>query len=244
MRTIWCLTMFADFFDRFVDRGVIGASFRQERAREISLQFKTVAIADHAAKGFKGVDDSPYGGGQGMIMRADVLKSALINGVVAAGGYQSVEDLHVVCPAPRGKVWDQAYAQAFAQNYFSIDASKDLVFICGRYEGIDERFLSQYVNEFISVGDFILTGGELAVMTILDSALRLSPGVLGNDLSAIEESFSNGRLEHALYTRPYEFEGLVVPSALKNGHHKEIDEFKLSSSLEMTEKYRPDLLKK
>lgn len=244
IRKIWCLTMFENYFNEFIDIGVIGQTFRGERGDDLKFEFHPVSISDFSPKGFKGVDDSPYGGGIGMIMRADVLKEALIKGVVEAGGYSSVDELHVVCPAPRGKSWNQEYAQKFAKNHFSTDSTKDLVFICGRYEGIDERFLNNYVNEFISLGDYILTGGELAVMVILDSALRFGPGILGNKLSAFDESFAHGKLEYALYTRPFEFEGIEVPYALKNGHHKEIEKFKVESADEMTKKYRPDLWQK
>lgn len=242
-KRVWCLTMFDNYFDRFLDMGVIGQTFRGDRGGDLKLEFHTVSIPEFSKKGFKGVDDSPYGGGVGMIMRADVLREALIEGVLKRGGYKSLNDLHVICPAPRGRTWNHEYATELAQKYFSKESSKDLVFICGRYEGIDERFLNKYVDEFISLGDYILTGGELAVMVILDSALRFSPGILGNKMSAVEESFQEGLLEHALYTRPYEFEGEAVPEELKSGDPKKINKFKEKSAEEITLKHRPDLLK-
>lgn len=245
IKRIWVLTMFETYFDRFLDLGVLGRVFRDERSIDIRFEFESVPIAKFCQKGFKGVDDSPFGGGVGMIMRPDVLRQALIEGVINPGGYdlsKIKQQLHVVCPAPRGKTWNQAHARAFAQQYLSPKGKKDLVFICGRYEGIDERFLENYVDQFISLGDFILTGGELAVMAILDSALRFTPGVLGNKLSAQEESFADGKLEYALYTRPKEFEGNLVPDALSSGHHQKINDFKQRSSENMTKKYRPDLL--
>lgn len=238
--------MFEQYFDSFTEYGVLGSAFRNERGDGSGeFEFNTVAISSFNPKGFKGVDDSPYGGGVGMIMRPDILKGALIEGVVNPGGYdldKIKEQLHIVCPAPRGKVWSHQEAQRFANDSLSFDCPKDIVFICGRYEGIDERFLDLYVDEFISVGDFILTGGELAVMIILDSSMRFHPGVLGNKQSAIEESFASGMLEHALYTRPREFEGELVPEALLSGAHVQIEKFKKESSLEITKKYRPDLL--
>ncbi len=244
IKNIWVLSMFDHYFDNFTDLGIIGSVFRNERGDGIEYKFHNVSIPKYCKKGFKGVDDSPFGGGVGMVMRADVLRDALTEGVVKAGGYSDIKkELHIVCPAPRGKVWNQTHAMSFAKEHFSFDSEKDLVFICGRYEGIDERFLEHYVDEFISLGDYILTGGELAVMIILDSALRFAQGILGNKLSAQEESFFNNRLEHALYTRPAEFEGVEVPDALKSGHHKKIEEFKQDSSLGLTKKYRPDLLK-
>lgn len=247
IKKIWVLSMFENYFDSFLEYGVISSVFRKERVKDIEFEFHPVSIPKFCEKGFKGVDDSPFGGGVGMIMRPDVLKNALLKGVIEAGGYDESklkEQLHIVCPAPRGNTWNGERAKDFAQKYLSTHCEKDLVFICGRYEGIDERFLEKYVDQYISLGDYILTGGELATMIILDSALRFSPGVLGNKLSAVEESFSDNRLEHALYTRPKEFEGLEVPDELIKGHHKKIQEFKDKSSEEITIKYRPDLMEK
>ena len=246
-KNIWVITMFDDYFDRFIDRGVIGAAFRDERASQLKLKFHSVSLPKFSKKGFKGVDASPFGGGNGMIIRPDVLKKALFEGVIRPGGYSETnfkEELHIVCPAPRGKSWDMKQAEKFAKDHFSKNATKDLVFICGRYEGIDERFLELYVDQFISVGDYILTGGELAVMMILDSSLRLSEGVLGNSLSAMDESFVHGKIEYALYTRPKDFEGISVPEDLVKGHHKKIEEYKKESSKEITQRFRPELLKK
>lgn len=242
-KRIWVITMFDKYFDQFTEVGVIGQTFRGDRGGELAFEFIAVSLPEFSPKGFKGVDDSPFGGGVGMIMRPDVLKESLLKGVVEAGGYESVKDLHVVCPAPRGKTWNHAYAVEFAKDHLSVNSNKDLVFICGRYEGIDERFLENYVDEFISMGDFILTGGELGVMTILDSALRFSDGVLGNKLSSEEESFAGNGLEYALYTRPREFEGKSVPEELSSGSHKLIAEFKKRSSKAMTLKHRKDLNK-
>jgi len=244
-KRIWILTLFPDYFKPLSEFGVLGAALRNERGDgSMEFELNTVSISEYSKKSFKGVDDSPFGGGVGMIMRPDVLQSALLNGVVNDGGYDSLEDLHIVCPMPRGTVWSHEVAKDFTKRTLNSDAPKDVVFICGRYEGIDERFLEKYVDEYISLGDYILTGGELAVMVILDSAMRFVDGVLGNKQSAIEESFSDGMLEHALYTRPREFEGMTVPSAYISGDHKKIQEHKECSKQEMTKYYRQDLLKK
>ena len=247
-KRIWILTMFPEYFIPLKECGVLGSALRNERATGVGeFELNTVKISDFCAKGFKGVDDSPFGGGQGMIMRPDVMENALLKGVVEAGGYDKdsmKEQLHVVCPLPRGAVWEHAEAVRFATELLSFDCAKDVVFICGRYEGIDERFLSMYVDEFISLGDYIITGGELAVMVILDAAMRFVPGVVGNKLSVEEESFASGPLEHPLYTRPREFNGMMVPAPYLNGDHKKIEELKKEQSLEMTKKYRPDLLEK
>lgn len=239
--------MFENYFDTLLEYGVLASAFKNERGDgQGKFEIIPVSIPKYNSKGFKGVDDSPFGGGIGMIMRADVLKSALIEGVVKPGKYDEIKlkkQLHIVCPAPRGKIWNHNEAVKFANEHLSFDCDKDIVFICGRYEGIDERFLEKYVDQYFSVGDYILTGGELAVMLILDSAMRFHPGVLGNKQSAIEESFASGMLEHPLYTRPREFEGEFVPEAFLSGDQKKIKAFKEESSLTMTRKYRPDLIK-
>jgi tRNA (guanine37-N1)-methyltransferase len=242
-KRIWIITLFPQYFAPLTEYGVLGSALRNERSEEIEFEIKTVALSEFSPKSFKGVDDAPFGGGVGMVMRPDVLRDALIKGVVENGGYKSVEDLHVVCPMPRGTVWNTKEAKKFGKR-FGAEELKDLVFICGRYEGIDERFLNKYVDEFISLGDYILTGGELATMVIIDSAMRFVPGVLGNKLSAVEESFSDGMLEHALYTRPREFEGELVPKAYISGDHKKIEQHKEQSKNDITNQYRKDLLDK
>ncbi|MBC77487.1 MAG: tRNA (guanosine(37)-N1)-methyltransferase TrmD [Halobacteriovoraceae bacterium] len=244
-KRIWILTLFPDYFAPLKEHGVLGSALRNERGGENGeFELNTVQIAEYSPKGYKGVDDSPFGGGQGMIMRADVLQKALLEGVVKKGGYKDVSELHVVCPAPRGKTLDNSFAIDFASRVLDFSAAQDVVFLCGRYEGIDERFLEKYVDEYVSLGDFILTGGELAVMCILDASMRFVPGVVGNKLSVEDESFSQGMLEHALYTRPREFEGQSIPEEYISGDHKRIDARKKKSSLEITKKYRPDLLEK
>lgn len=248
-RKIWILTMFEDYFAPLKEYGVLGRALRNERGSGF-LEFELIPVnlAQFNPKGFKGVDDSPFGGGVGMIMRADILKEALFKGVVEPGNYIDIKkELHIVCPSPRGKNWTNDLARDFANRNLGLASdeasnNKDLVFICGRYEGIDERFLENYVNEFISVGNYILTGGELATMIILDSAMRFSDGVLGNKLSAEDESFANSKLEYALYTRPRDFEGRGIPEELLSGDPKKIQKFKEHSSIELTKRFRPDLL--
>lgn len=236
--------MFPEYFQPLKEHGVLGSALRNERGSEIEFELIPLSLRTFSPRDFKGVDDSPFGGGVGMVMRPDVLENALLKGVVEAYGYDEKnvkEELHVVCPSPRGKVWKHELCVEFAQKNLGLHSKKDLVFICGRYEGIDERFLELYVDEYISLGDYILTGGEIAVMAILDSAMRFVDGVLGNKLSAVDESFASGLLEYPLYTRPREFEGMLVPEAYISGDHKKIREYQLKTRLELTEKYRPDL---
>lgn len=243
MKKIWIITLFPNYFDPLINFGITGSALRGERGNKIEI--KTVQLRNFTPKDYKGVDDSPYGGGAGMVMRADVLKEALMSGVVGPGEYGEDwrEKLHVVFPGPRGKTWNNSYCKEFAAR-FSQDDSKDLVFICGRYEGIDERFLSLYVDELISLGDFILTGGEIAVMAIIDSSLRFFSGVLGNKESSQQESFQSNTLEHPQYTRPKVFDGLEVPEILLSGHHSNIEKYQKEESLRITKLHRPDLLEK
>jgi len=180
-----------------------------------------------------------------MVMRPDILETALLEGVVAQGAYdqeQIKEQLTIVCPGPRGTPWKNKVAKDFAVNHLA--GEKDLVFICGRYEGIDERFLEKYVDQHFSIGDFILTGGELAVMVMLDSAVRFVPGILGNKESAQTESFQQNLLEEPMYTRPALFGETPVPAILTSGNHAKVDEYRKQERLRMTSKYRPDLLEK
>ncbi len=241
-KRIWILTLFPEMFKPFLECGVAGAAFRGAREGDIKFEIKFVNIRDYSTTKYKSVDDSPYGGGPGMVMRADILKDALIKGVLEAGGYQSLSDLEVIYTSPRGKVWNAQVAREFGQTQLSI-SSKDLVFIAGRYEGIDERFLSLYVNSYYSIGDYVLTGGEIAIMTMLDSAVRFLPGVLGNNLSSTADSFEDGFIEYPQYTKPREFDGLEVPSVLLEGHHKKIIEWQDEQKFQMTKKFRPDLIK-
>lgn len=243
MKKIWIITLFPNYFDSLINFGITGSALRGERGAGIEIH--TVQLRNFTPRDYKGVDDSPYGGGAGMVMRADVLKEALLKGVVEEGGYGEDwrERLHVVFPGPRGKTWTNSSCKDFARRFSDKD-SKDLVFICGRYEGIDERFLSLYVNEQISLGDFILTGGEIAVMAIIDSSLRFFSGVLGNKESSEHESFQANLLEHPQYTRPKVFDGLEVPEILLSGHHGNIEKYQKEEALRITKMHRPDLLEK
>jgi len=240
---IWIISLFPDFFKAFLETGLSGRALKGERNSGLSLHL--VQLRDYSGNSYKGVDDSPYGGGPGMVMRPDTLQKALLEGVVRAGGYGDNwrDELHVVFPGPRGKVWNQKTCFEFSNSVWGESGhKKDLVFICGRYEGIDERFIQIYVDEQLSLGDYILTGGELAVMAIIDSAIRFKPGVLGNRESSEKESFQGRYLEHPQYTRPRVFEGLKVPEVLLSGNHKKIEEFEKLESIRVTQDARPDLL--
>lgn len=242
LRKIWILTLFPEFFKPLLECGISGSAFRGERSQNLKFDIRFVNIRDFATKKYKSVDDSPFGGGPGMVLRADILREALIKGVFEAGDYQDLSKLHVIYTSPRGKVWNNKLAREFGTEVLS-HPEKDVVFICGRYEGVDERFLEKYVDDYYSLGDFVLTGGELAVMTILDSAVRFVPGILGNKLSSQYDSFEDGLIEYPQYTKPQEFEEMSVPEILLSGHHKKIEEWQRQQKVLMTKKWRPDLLK-
>jgi tRNA (guanine37-N1)-methyltransferase len=241
IKRIWILTLFPEYFKPLLECGIAGSAFRGERSDSIKFEVKFVNIRDYATTKYKSVDDSPFGGGPGMVMRADILRDAVVKGVQEAGEYPSLDSLHVIYTSPRGRVWTNNVAREFGTTLLSYP-DKDLVFICGRYEGVDERFLEKYVDDYYSLGDFVLTGGELAVMTMLDSAVRFVPGILGNKLSSEHDSFEDGLIENPQYTKPQDFEGMPVPEILLSGHHKKIEEWQLEEKKRMTKKWRPDLL--
>jgi tRNA (guanine37-N1)-methyltransferase len=238
IRRVWVMTLFPEFFRPLLDCGIAGQALRGERAETVRFEVKLVNIREWGMGNYKAVDDTPYGGGPGMIMRPDVLAKAFDEGVLKAGGYVDKSELTVVYTSPRGKVWDNKVARDFGTHAL---AEKDVVFICGRYEGIDERFLDRYVDQTYSIGDYVLTGGEIAVMAMLDSAVRFVPGILGNKSSANEDSFEDGLLECPQYTKPRVFEGVDVPEVLANGNHAKIKHWQQEQKERMTRTLRPDL---
>lgn len=239
-RRLWILTLFPEYFEPLLKCGIAGQALRGERSESLQFSVQMVNIRDWGMGHYKAVDDTPYGGGPGMIMRADVLSQAFHQGVLEKGGYGDDwrEHLTMVYTSPRGQSWNNARARSFAHDVL---AQKDVVFLCGRYEGIDERFLERYVGMSFSVGDYVLTGGEIAVMAILDSSVRFVPGILGNKTSANEDSFEDGLLECPQYTKPRSFEGIDVPEVLANGNHALIKRWQQSAKEDTTQRLRPDL---
>lgn len=204
-RLIQVITLFPEMFD-----GVFNASMLWKAQDRGIVQFKTIQLRDFGLGPRKQVDDTPYGGGDGMLLKPEPLFAAV------EAAKKNDPDAHVLLMTPRGERWAQAKAQAMA------DDGRGLIIICGRYEGYDERVTS-VVDKQISIGDYVLTGGEIAAMIIVDSITRLIPGVLGGETSAAIESFSDGKtLEFPQYTRPAEFRGMKVPDILLNGHHAQI----------------------
>ena len=190
---------------------------------------KTVNIRDYADDKHKTVDDTPYGGGSGMLLKADVLAKSI--------DQNKNEGETILYLSPRGKKFDQSYAKKLARE-------KSISLICGHFEGVDERVLSTRKIEEISIGDYVLSGGETAAYVVIDSVLRLLPGVLGNDKSKMEETFENGLLEYPQYTKPQIWDKKAVPDVLLSGDHSKIKDWRLSQSEAITRDRRPDLWKK
>lgn len=217
------LTIFPEIFPGFLGYSLTGRALEQN-----IWSLETVNIRDFAFDKHGSVDDTPCGGGAGMIMRPDVLGAAL-NSVYDGG--------RLIYMSPRGKPLTQAKVKELSRE-------DKLTVICGRFEGIDQRIIDAYQVEEISIGDYVLTGGEQAAQIMLDAVIRLLPGVLGNAESTRDESFENELLEHPQYTRPVVWEGRSVPEVLLSGHHKNIAAWQLEEAIKITEERRPDLFKK
>lgn len=221
------LTIFPEMFDSFLNASIIG------RAREAGLlDIHATDIRPYSQNKHKNTDDYPFGGGAGMLMLAQPIADALKD--AARPPFQGKR----IYMSPRGVPLTQALAQQLSQE-------EQLVILCGHYEGVDQRVLDKYIDMEISVGDYVLTGGETAAMVLIDCVSRLVPGVLGSAESAGDESFSNdGLLEYPQYTRPRVFEDMEVPEVLLNGDHKKISQWRREQALLATARMRPDLLDK
>lgn len=218
------LTIFPDLLVSPLNESII------RRARENNkIQIDITDIRDFALDKHSMTDDKPFGGGEGMVMKPEPLTAAL-HAVQAKKGKG-----HVILLSPQGRAYTQRVAEELSQR-------SHLVLVCGRYEGVDERFVSASVDELISIGDYILTGGELAAMILIDSVTRLLPGVLGCSESATRDTFSRNLLKHAQYTRPRVFAGQEVPEVLLSGNHEAIEEFRFLDGVQRTAKRRPELL--
>ena len=222
----YCMTLFPEMIESCMHERITG------RAMEKGLlNLKTLNIRDFTLDKHRKVDDYPSGGGAGMLMQAEPVVRCYEHIKEELGDRKH----RVIYLTPWGKRFDQREAEMLSKE----DA---LVFLCGHYEGIDERALDLVATDFYSIGDYVLTGGELPAMVMMDTISRLVPGVLNNDDSAVYESFSENLLEHPQYTRPEEFRGMKVPDVLLSGHHANVEKWKKEQSIERTKKYRPDLL--
>ncbi len=221
------LTLFPEMFEAVLKESIIGRAVEKEL---IELEFHN--IRDYTENKHRKVDDYPYGGGLGMLMQCQPIFSAA-EGIKAMLGKKP----YTILMSPQGNTFDQAKAM-------ELSAYENLMIICGHYEGIDERVTEALVDEELSIGDFVLTGGEIAAMAVVDATCRLVPGVLKEDASHMVESFSDGLLEFPQYTRPPEFMGMGVPEVLLSGHHENIEKWKRYQSLKRTFEKRPELLEK
>ena len=221
------LTLFPEMIEQGMHTSIIGRAIAGGY-----LSIDAINIRDYAFNKHQKVDDYPYGGGAGMLMQAEPVYLA----------YESIQNKlgyrpRVVYRTPQGEVFHQTMAKELAKE-------KDLVFLCGHYEGIDERVLEEIVTDYVSIGDYVLTGGELPAMVMMDSISRMVPGVLSNQESGETESFAENLLEYPQYSRPEEWHGQKVPPVLLSGHHANIEAWRREQSILRTAKRRPDLLKK
>lgn len=220
------ITLFPEVFP-----GVLGASLTGKALDSGQWALEPIDLRPFGEGKHRNVDDTPAGGGAGMVLRADVLSHALDH---AATDTPDRARWPVIYLSPRGRPFDQETARRFAK-------SDGVTLLCGRFEGVDERVLEDYQIEEISLGDFVMTGGEIAAQAVIDATVRLLPGVLGNADSAVEESFSNGLLEHPQYTRPAEWRERPIPPVLQSGNHAEIAKWRYAQSESLTKTRRPDL---
>jgi len=221
------VTLFPEMVATVAEFGVVG---RARRNGLVSLDFENPR--DHTSDVHRTVDDRPYGGGPGMVMKCEPL-----TGAVAAARARAPQGSPVVYLSPQGEVFDQAAATRYA-------ALPGIILLAGRYEGVDERFIESQVDEELSLGDFVLSGGEIAAMAVIDAVVRLLPGVLGDDESAAQDSFMEGLLDCPHYTRPEEIDGRRVPEVLLSGDHAAIARWRLKQALGRTFERRPDLIEK
>jgi tRNA (guanine37-N1)-methyltransferase len=221
-------------------RAVLDSSIlRRAQAKDL-VELQSSDLRPFADDKHRSVDDTPFGGQQGMLFKPSVLEKAMEAQLAAVGGDR--RKLKVIYPHPRGLQLTQPVVQALADSMASGEVER-MVILCGRYEGIDERIVDLWVDLELSLGDFIMTGGELPALVLTDAVVRLLPGVLGDQRSAEKESFSQSLLEHPQYTKPREFRGLSVPRPLLGGNHLEAEEWKLRESLLLTAAFRPDLIR-
>jgi len=228
LKQIVILTPVPDTIDSLISNSML----RQAVERNV-VEFKVINLRDFTKGSYRQVDDGPFGGGEGMVMMAEPLFKAIDHSLEQLGS----GDVRVVYPSPQGVQWTHGLAMENSQ----VDK---LIFICGHYKGIDERVIEKYVTHEYSIGDFVVTAGELPAMMMIDSVVRLIPGVLNKYDSAMTDTFASDLLDAPYYTRPREFKGMKVPDVLIEGHHKKIDEWRDAERKKRTKAKRPDIWKK
>lgn len=220
----YVMTLFPEMIEQAMSTSIMGRA-----VSEGLIELKVMNIRDFTLDKHGKVDDYPYGGGAGMVMEAEPIYRCFEQICSEVGGRP-----RVVYLTPQGDVFSQHMAKDFS-------AEKDIVFLCGHYEGVDERVLEEIVTDYVSIGDYVLTGGELPALVLMDAIARLVPGVLNNEDSAETESFSDGLLEYPQYTRPVEILGRFVPEVLLSGHHEKIRQWRQEQSVQRTKERRPEL---
>jgi tRNA (guanine37-N1)-methyltransferase len=225
------LTIFPEFFREVFDFGII----RRARIAEI-VEVNVHDIREYTTDKHRMTDDRPFGGGDGMVFKAEPIFDAIEKLLGTTNREEYPPNTRVVLLSPQGRVFKQAIAKEYANQ------TNHIVLICGRYEGVDERVNEALVTDELSIGDYVLSGGEPAAIVLIDAITRLLPNALGSETSAENDSFSNGLLDYPHYTRPAEFRGMRVPEVLLNGNHAEIEKWRQAKALEKTQKYRKDLL--
>lgn len=225
MNSFHVITAFPDLIESYFQEGVLSKACSKNL-----LNVRTVNLRDYANNKYKSIDDTPFGGGDGMLINADILQKAL----ESVPNYQ---DKKIVYLSPQGKVWNSEKAKEWAT------VNEDVVLVCGRYAGIDQRFINQYVEEEISIGPYVLSGGELAALVVIESVARFIPGVLGDQNSAETDSFQRNLLEAPQFTKPQIWNNQPVPEVLTSGHHAKIADWKECVAVLVTLKKQPNLLK-
>jgi tRNA (guanine37-N1)-methyltransferase len=225
------ITIFPEFFREIIDYGIV----RRARAAG-AVEIQAHDLRQWSTDKHRSVDDRPFGGGDGMVLKPE----PIFAGVEALTAHNKREDFspatRVILLSPQGRAFTQAKAQDLSSN------ARHVVLICGRYEGVDERVSDALATDELSIGDYVLSGGEPAAMVIIDAVVRLLPGALGSDTSAVFESFSERLLDYPQYTRPPDFHGLKVPEVLLSGNHAEIERWRRNAAIDKTRRHRPDLL--
>ena len=219
------ISLFPEIFEPFLKFGVLGRGINSGLIKINIWNPRDFSDDPNGA-----VDDKPYGGGPGMVMKAQPIFSA-----IEAAKQERGSDLHIVYLSPQGTPLNQNILKSFLEK-------RNILLICGRYEGIDERLIERVVDEQISIGDYVLSGGEIAAMVVIDGVSRFVPGLLGGETSAHDDSFSDGLLEHPQYTRPFTWAGRSVPDILLSGDHQKIADWRKSEAIDRTSKKRPDLI--
>ena len=227
------VTIFPQFFDQPLECGIVG------RARAAGLvEIKAHDLRSWTSDRHHVVDDRPFGGGDGMVLKPEPIFAAVETLTGASKRDAFAERTRVVVLSAQGRVFTQALADDLSKN------AQQVVLLCGRYEGIDERVVEALATDEVSIGDYVLSGGEAAALVVMESVIRLLPGVLGSETSSVHESFSDGLLDYPQYTRPPDFRGMGVPDVLLTGNHAEIARWRREAALQKTKRNRPDLLKK